>query len=118
MYADTADYSEWKKGRRATGLVFSASTMSQKAGWAIGGVVVGFMLDAAGFIPNVAQSPKVLHSLVWLMSVVPALIGVVAFALFCFYPLNEAKMGRIETELKARRAGGGETPPAEETAPA
>jgi len=24
MYADTADYSEWKTGRRATGLVFSA----------------------------------------------------------------------------------------------
>ncbi|HQN94126.1 MAG TPA: MFS transporter, partial [Prolixibacteraceae bacterium] len=33
MYADTADYSEWKTGRRATGLVFSASSMSQKLGW-------------------------------------------------------------------------------------
>jgi GPH family glycoside/pentoside/hexuronide:cation symporter len=104
MYADTADYGEWKKGRRATGLVFSASTMSQKAGWAIGGVVVGYMLDAAGFLPNVAQSAKVLDSLVWLMSIVPALIGVVAFALFCLYPLNEAKMAQIEGELKARRA--------------
>jgi GPH family glycoside/pentoside/hexuronide:cation symporter len=78
--------------------------MSQKAGWAIGGVVVGFMLDAAGFMPNVAQSPKVLASLVWLMSVVPALIGVVSFALFCMYPLSEAKMAQIEGELKARRA--------------
>ena len=108
MYADTADYGEWKKGRRATGLVFSASTMSQKAGWAIGGVVVGFMLDAAGFLPNVTQSAKVLDSLVWLMSVVPAVIGVLAFALFCLYPLNEAKMSQIETELKARRATAGE----------
>jgi GPH family glycoside/pentoside/hexuronide:cation symporter len=104
MYADTADYGEWKKGRRATGLVFSASTMSQKAGWAIGGVVVGYMLDAAGFMPNVAQSPKVLDSLVWLMSIIPALIGVVSFALFLLYPLNEAKMAQIESELKARRA--------------
>ena len=25
MYADTADYAEWKTGRRATGLIFSAS---------------------------------------------------------------------------------------------
>ncbi len=39
MYADTADYGEWKKGRRATGLVFSASTMSQKFGWAFGAYV-------------------------------------------------------------------------------
>jgi Na+/melibiose symporter-like transporter len=38
------------------------------------------------------------------MSIVPALIGVVSFALFCFYPLNEAKMLQIEGELKARRA--------------
>jgi len=73
MYADTADYGEWKKDA-ATGLVFSASTMSQKR---LGDrrVVVGFMLDAAGFIPNVRnrQGPA---SLVWLMSIVPALIGV------------------------------------------
>jgi GPH family glycoside/pentoside/hexuronide:cation symporter len=40
MYADTADYSEWKQGRRATGLIFSASSMSQKLGWAIGGWAV------------------------------------------------------------------------------
>ncbi len=35
MYADAADYSEWKTGRRATGLVFSASTFAYKAGVAI-----------------------------------------------------------------------------------
>jgi GPH family glycoside/pentoside/hexuronide:cation symporter len=69
------------------------------------------MLDAAGFLPNVTQSAKVLDSLVWLMSVVPALIGVVAFALFCLYPLNEAKMSQIETDLKARRAAAGEGDP-------
>ncbi|MGL6223270.1 MAG: MFS transporter, partial [Steroidobacteraceae bacterium] len=37
MYADTADYSEWKWGRRATGLIFSAASFAQKLGWAIGG---------------------------------------------------------------------------------
>ena len=30
MYADTADYSEWKWGRRATGLIFSAASFAQK----------------------------------------------------------------------------------------
>ena len=46
MYADCADYSELKTGNRATGLIFSSSSMSQKFGWAIGkrryGLVVGF----------------------------------------------------------------------------
>ena len=36
MIADSADYSEWKTGRRATGLYFSAATFAQKAGWGIG----------------------------------------------------------------------------------
>ena len=39
MFADSADYSEWRTGRRATGLVFSAAGMSNKLGWAIGGPV-------------------------------------------------------------------------------
>ncbi len=41
MYADTADYSELKTGRRATGLIFSSSSMSQKFGWTIGGTLTG-----------------------------------------------------------------------------
>ena len=39
MYADCADYSELKTGNRATGLIFSSSSMSQKFGWAIGSAV-------------------------------------------------------------------------------
>ena len=107
MYADTADYGEWKKGRRATGLVFSASTMSQKAGWAIGGWAVGGMLASAGFVPNVVQSEQVTASLVKMMSLTPSLFGLIELGLFLFFPLNEKKMAVIEQELKARRAGAG-----------
>ena len=38
------------------------------------------------------------------MSVLPALIGAVSLLFVLFYPLNEMKMGRIASELKARRA--------------
>ena len=44
MYADCADYSELKTGNRATGLIFSSSSMSQKFGWAIGSAVTGWLL--------------------------------------------------------------------------
>ena len=44
MYADTADYSEWKSGRRATGLIFSAASFAQKFGWALGGGGAGWLL--------------------------------------------------------------------------
>ncbi len=58
MYADAADYSEWKTGRRATGLVFSASSMSQKFGWTIGGALAGWLLGYYGFKANVVQTAK------------------------------------------------------------
>ncbi len=103
MYADTADYAEWKNGRRATGLVFSASIFSQKQGWAIGGGVALLMMASVGFKANVAQSEASLHGLRLLMGAYPALLGVVSLVIILFYPLNEAYVGKISAELKARR---------------
>lgn len=103
MYADTADYAEWKKGRRATGLIFSASIFSQKQGWAIGAWVALGLMHSVGFVANVEQTPGSLYGLVLLMSVIPAAIGIVSILFVLFYPLNEAKVTLIEADLKARR---------------
>lgn len=111
MYADTADYSEWKRGRRATGLVFSASAMSQKIGWAIGAFFTGELLSQAGFIADKAQSPGVNKVLVLLMSLIPSAFGVLSVILVLFYILNENKMKTIAAELEARRKAGGQAAP-------
>jgi glycoside/pentoside/hexuronide:cation symporter, GPH family len=104
MYADTADYSEWKKGRRATGLVFSASAMSQKIGWAIGALFTGALLSGYGFIADKAQSPEVNHLLVMLMSIIPSFFGILSVLLIFFYKLDEKTMKKIELELADRKA--------------
>ncbi len=111
MYADTADYAEWKKGRRATGLVFSASIFSQKQGWAIGAWVALGLMQSVGFVANTQQTPQSLHGLVLLMSVIPASLGVVSVLILLFYPLNETKVSQIEVDLKQRRAELGESVP-------
>jgi GPH family glycoside/pentoside/hexuronide:cation symporter len=103
MYADTADYGEWRKGRRATGLVFSASLFAQAQGWAIGAWVALALMQSVGFVANVAQNPASLHGLVLLMSVIPAAIGLFSVFLLLFYPLNEARMSQIASDLKVRR---------------
>ena len=104
MYADTADYSEWKTGRRATGLVFSASSMSQKFGWAIGGSLVGFLLGYYGFHANVVQTDRALFGMRLMLSVFPA-VGAALSALFmAIYPLSESKVQRITEDLSSRRA--------------
>ncbi len=104
MYADTADYAEWKKGRRATGLVFSASIFSQKQGWAIGAWVALGLMASVGFKANMVQTPETLHGLLLLVSLVPAAVGVVSILIVLFYPLNEVRMQEIGETLKARRA--------------
>ena len=104
MYADTADYGEWRNGRRATGLVFSASTMSQKFGWAIGASLAVWLLSAVGFRANVAPSPAVRHGLVLLVSLIPAGLGVVSLLPLLAYKLDEATMDKIGHELQERRA--------------
>jgi glycoside/pentoside/hexuronide:cation symporter, GPH family len=109
MYADTADYSEWKTGRRATGLVFSASIMSNKLGWAVGSMIAGLILSLTGFVANVAQNINVQNGLKAMMSVIPVGIGVVALIiLMFFYKLDETTMKQVKTELEERRKASGQ----------
>ncbi|MEJ2355022.1 MAG: MFS transporter, partial [candidate division WOR-3 bacterium] len=104
MYADTADYAEWKNKRRATGLVFSASTMSQKMGWAIGAYIALMLMSQVGFIPNQAQTTESLKSLILLFSLIPAGLGIISLLILSLaYPLNEQHVEEIELELKKRR---------------
>jgi glycoside/pentoside/hexuronide:cation symporter, GPH family len=104
MYADTADYSEDKNGRRATGLVFSAASMSQKGGAALGMWALGLILTIFGYKANVEQKPETLQGLRMMLSIIPA-IGATLAAFFMFiYPLSEKKMKDIEQRLADRRA--------------
>jgi GPH family glycoside/pentoside/hexuronide:cation symporter len=104
MFADAADYSEWRTGRRATGLVFAASLMCTKIGGALYSAATGWLLAGVGFQPNVAETPQVLHGLVLLMSLIPAAIAVVYLVLVFYYPLNEKRLAEIESDLHVRRA--------------
>jgi GPH family glycoside/pentoside/hexuronide:cation symporter len=108
MYADTADYAEWKKGRRATGLVFSASTMSQKIGWALGAYVALTLMAQLGFQPNEAQSSESLRGLLLLFSLIPAGMGVLSIFISLTYPLNDHRVQEITDELSARRQVNGD----------
>lgn len=108
MYADTADYSEWKTGRRATGLVYSASIMSTKIGWAIGAMLAGWILALTGFQANVFQNLAVNSGLKSMMSAIPVIPGIVALLLLIFfYKLDEPIMKKVKEEVEARRVAAG-----------
>lgn len=104
MYTDIADYSEWKNGRRSTGLVMSASTMAQKFGWTIGGAVLGWMLGSFGYNGDLdIQSPETIRGIRLLISLIPAGMAVLTFGGMLFYKLDENKMQEIKVELEGRR---------------
>jgi len=103
MYADSADYSEWKEGRRATGLVFSASSMSQKFGWTIGGAGAGWLLGYYGFQANVEQTATAQNGIQLMLSILPAIAAAISVAFIAFYPLSEEKLQIIEQDLNEKR---------------
>jgi len=111
MYADTADYSEWKWGRRATGLIFSAASFAQKLGWAIGGAGTGWLLAYFDYVPNVVQDPRTVNGIMLMMSYIPAAGAIIAIAALWFYDLDRDTVTRMTTELAERR--GGEPAPAD-----
>lgn len=104
MYADCADYSELKTGNRATGLIFSSSSMSQKFGWAIGTAVTGWLLAFFGFQANAVQSEEAISGIKMFLSFLPAVGTVLSVIFISLYPLTEKKMKEITAELEARRS--------------
>lgn len=103
MYADTADYSEWRTGRRATGLIFSSSSMSQKFGWTIGGALTGWLLQYFGFKANEVQGENVQTGILLMLSFLPAIGALLSIVFIALYPLSEKKIAEISTDLEARR---------------
>lgn len=99
MYADTADYSEWKTGRRATGLIYSSANFSQKFGWSIGGAIAGYLLAYFGFVANAPVTPETEKGVRILFSFMPAIWSVIAVIALFFYKLDEKKVIEINKEL-------------------
>ncbi|MFV0587749.1 MFS transporter [Bacteroides reticulotermitis] len=103
MYADCADYSELNTGNRATGLIFSSSSMSQKFGWAIGSALTGWLLAFFGFEANAVQSEETIHGIKMFLSWLPAVGTVLSVIFISMYPLSEKKMKEITAQLNAKR---------------
>ena len=104
MYADTADYNEWRTGRRATAMTFAAATFSQKLGTALAAAVMGWVFTALGYVANAEQSSRSQTGIVMMMSFFPAAFAFVAAIIMMFYKLNNQQMGQIQKELATRKA--------------
>lgn len=103
MLADTADYSEWKFNRRATGLVFSAATFAQKAGWGIGGALAGWMLALFQFVPNAEQTATSITGIKLMISIFPGVLYMSCAILLWYYAIDHKTCLAMQEELERRR---------------
>ena len=105
MLGDAADYSEFKNGRRATGLIYSAGSFSTKLGGGLAGAIIGFVLAYFNYSgQDTAAIQGAIPGIKMLMSWIPSIIALVAAGLMIMYPLTQHKLDEISLELNARRA--------------
>ncbi|MDR1652087.1 MAG: MFS transporter [Prevotellaceae bacterium] len=110
MFADIVDNEELKTGRRATGLIFSSSSMSQKLGWALGAGLNLLILGWFGYSETAAkngllQNEQTVFGEHLMISIFPAICCVLAFIGMFFYPLSDKKVKENTEELNRRRMG-------------
>ena len=103
MIADTADFSEWKFNVRTTGIIFSATTCSQKVGLGIGGAISGLLLTNFGYVAGATQTAHANEGILLMVSLIPAAGFFLIGCIFMFYGLTETFCHTIREDLAQRR---------------
>ena len=104
MFADIVDFEELKLGRRATGLIFASSSMSQKLGWAFGAALTGWILFWFGYDNELAeQGIRTILGERLMLSLLPAVSCFIAVIGMYFYPLSDKVVKDISELLDTIR---------------
>jgi Na+/melibiose symporter-like transporter len=103
MFADVADYSEWKNHRRATGIIFATIGFALKAGLSIGSASLLWLLSMYGYAANQAQTPRTIEGIRMCSSVYVGILFVACTGFVLGYKINKAMTHQIADELAERR---------------
>ena len=104
MLGDAADYSEYKNGRRATGLIFSAGTFAMIFGGGVAAAITLMVLNMYNYDGQIlVKTTEMLEGIKLNMSIIPAVFVLFGSVALFFYPLRMKKMKTIELALEERR---------------
>ncbi len=103
LVPEVISYSEWKTGKRISGVVNALTGIFFKAGFALGGVIPGLVLAWTGFnAAAVEQSARAQQGILWLVVIIPAILLVLAMFIISKYELEDDKIDQINREIEAR----------------
>jgi len=103
MFADVADYAEWKTGRRTTGVIFATILFGLKTGLSLGGFAAGWLLSGYGYKPNAVQTPQALQGIRMTISIYPAILFLIVIVCLICYKIGKRLNLQIQDELAERR---------------
>ena len=104
IYADVADYSEWKTGRRFTGIVFATIGFALKGGLALGSS--SFLWVMAGLFNYDTQYPSAAEAVVGYRissGIIVGLLFAICTVLLSVYQINKNMTLQMADELAERR---------------
>ncbi|MDE5713694.1 MAG: MFS transporter [Muribaculaceae bacterium] len=103
LVPEVISFGEYTHGRRIAGIVNALTGIFYKAGMALGGVVPGLVLAFVGFDKDVAeQTLFAQQGILWLVSVIPAILLVVAMFIISRYELDDEVIDDINRQIEAR----------------
>jgi GPH family glycoside/pentoside/hexuronide:cation symporter len=105
IFADVADYSEWKTGRRFTGMVFATIGFALKAGLALG--QASFLWLMAGLFAYDTKLPTAAEAITGYRACSGIVVGIlfaICTGLLIAYQLNKRTTIDMANELAKRRA--------------
>lgn len=103
MFADVADYSEWKNNRRATGIVFATIGFALKAGLSIGSASFLWLMGMYGYAANQVQTARTLDGIRMCSSIYVGLLFALCTLFVACYKINKQLTLQIAEELSERR---------------
>lgn len=103
MLPDTVEYGEWRSGIRDEGLVFGLNQLALKAASGLGIGILGFALEAIGYVANEAQADATSAGLRVISILLPLALGLCSAALIAFYPIDRVLHARLVRAIDYRR---------------
>ena len=101
---EVVTFGEYTTGRRVAAIVNALICIFMKAGMALGGVIPGLVLTWVGFDAAAkVQTPLAEQGILWLVTLIPALLFFAAIFIIGRYELSDERMDTINMEIANRR---------------
>lgn len=101
LVPEVISFGEYTHGKRISGIVNALTGIFYKAGMALGGIVPGMVLALVDFNKDV-QTPLAEQGILWLVSVIPAILLMLAIFIISKYELDDDKIKGINAEIESR----------------